>query len=120
MREVKEKEMKNLEDYETFELVEDVGQKCNESHWVVTRKAKHDWQKTQVKARLVAQGFQEVHKPQSDSPTVAKESLKILIALASNKEFELASMDVRMVFLQVKTLYRDFYMRPPEDQKVDG
>ena len=64
--------MKNLEDYETFELVEDVGQECNGSHWVVTRKAKHDWQKTQVKARLVAQGFQEVEKPQLYSPTVAK------------------------------------------------
>ena len=30
-----------------------------------------------------------------DLPTVAKESLKLLIALATNKDFELATMDIR-------------------------
>ena len=45
-------------------------------------------QKTQVKARLVVCGFQERDKPQSDSPTVAKESLKLLIMLAANEDVE--------------------------------
>ena len=39
---------------------------------VVTEKKQHDGQKTKVKARLVARGFQEALKPQSDSPTAAK------------------------------------------------
>ena len=68
----------------------------------------------QVKARLVAGGFQ------SDSPMVPKEGLKILIKLVSNEEFELASMDIRVTFFQGKTLDRDVYMRPQENQKVEG
>ena len=28
-------DIKNLEDYETFELVEDIGQETISSHWVV-------------------------------------------------------------------------------------
>ena len=75
----------------------------------------YDGQKTQFKARLVAQGLQEKDKPQSDSPTVAKKSLKLLIALAGNEEFELASMGIRAAFLQDKTLDREVFMRPLEN-----
>ena len=70
--------------------------------------------KTEFKARLVARGFQEIEKPQSDSPTVAKESLKLLIALAANNDFELTSMDIRTTILQAKTLEREVFMKPPE------
>ncbi len=45
--------------------------------------------------RLVPCGFQEKDKSQLDLPTVAKESLKLLISLAMNKDFELATMDIR-------------------------
>ena len=41
------KEMKNMEYYEMFELVEDVGQEYIGSRWVITQKKKHDGQKTQ-------------------------------------------------------------------------
>ena len=75
-------------------MVEDVGQECIGSRWVIMQKEKHDGQKTQFKARLVAWGYQERDKPQSDSPTVSKESLKLLIALAMNEDFELALMDI--------------------------
>ena len=62
--EAQKKEVQNLEDYERFELVEDVGQECIRSQWVITQKEDHDGQKTKFKARLVAQGFQEIVKPQ--------------------------------------------------------
>ena len=68
----------------------------------------------------MAGGFQEVDKPQSDSPTVAKESLKLLIALAANEGFELASMDISAAFLQGNTLNRDVIMKPPGDQQMEG
>ena len=113
VNEAKIKEIQNLEDYETFELVEDIGQECIGSRCVITQKEKHDGQMTQFKARLVAQIFQEKYKLQSDSPTVAKESLKLLIVLAANEDFELASMDIRAAFLQAKTLDREVYMKPP-------
>lgn len=38
------------------------------SQWVVTEKQKHDGQKHKIKAILVARGYQERTKPQSDAP----------------------------------------------------
>ena len=49
-----------------------------------------------------------------------KESLKLLIALAANNDFELASIDIRAAFLPVKTLDREVFMKHPEDQRVEG
>ena len=69
-------EVSNLLDYDVFEEVEDKGQETIGSRWVVKAKERHDGQKQKTKARLVAQGFQETMKPQSDSPTVSKEYLK--------------------------------------------
>ena len=57
------------------------------SYWVITQKEKHDGQQTEYKARLVAWGFQETVKPQSDSPTISKESFKLLMVIAANNDF---------------------------------
>ena len=89
----KKAEMKNLQDYETFIEVKDEGQTRVGSRWVITEKEQLDGQKTKVKARLVARSFQETLKPQSDSPMAAKESFKLLIALAANFHFKIASVD---------------------------
>ena len=78
VKEAKATEIDNLMDYDVFEEVEVKGQETISSRWIVTAKEKHDGQKKKTKARLVARGFQESMKPQSDSPTVSKESLKIL------------------------------------------
>ena len=43
-------------------------------------KGSNNGQKTQIKERLMMQGFEEVEKPLSDSPTLGKESLKVLVA----------------------------------------
>ena len=75
-------------DYDVFEEVLDEGQETIGSRWVVTEKEKHDGQKLQTKARLVARGFQETMKPQSDSPTVSKESFKILMVISVNSDFK--------------------------------
>ena len=65
-----------MEYYDTFELVEDTEQDCIGSRREITQKEKHDRQETKFKAQLVAWGFQERDRPQSDSPKVAKKSLK--------------------------------------------
>ena len=54
VKDAKVKEIKNLEDYETFQIVEDVGQEMIGSRWVVTKKENYDGQKTEYKACLVA------------------------------------------------------------------
>ena len=94
VKEAKISEVNNLLDYEVFEEVEDKGQETIGRGCVVTAKEKHDGQKQQSKARLVAHGFPETLKPQSDSPTVSKKSFKLLMAVAANSNFKLASVDI--------------------------
>ena len=103
-----------------FEEIKDEGQRTIGSRWVVTTKEKHDGQKQKTKARLVARGFQETLKPQSDSPTVSKESFKMFMAVAANSNFMLASVDIRAAFLQSRTLDRDIFMKPPPDIRRAG
>ena len=118
--EAKKSELKNLADYETFEEVEDCGQERISSRWVITMKEAHDGQKKKYKARLVARGFQENIPPQSDSPTVLRESNKLFSAVAANQEFKLVSVDIRAAFLQSKELKREVYVVPPKDISEPG
>ena len=76
VKEAKQKEIDNLDNYKVYEKVKDVGQPRIGARWVVTEKEKSDGQKTKVKARLVARGFQEQDKQQSDSPTAQRDSLR--------------------------------------------
>jgi len=115
--EAKENEIQNLKTYETFEEIKDEGQETIGSRWIITEKQKHDGQKHAYKARLVAKGFQEIDQPQSDSPTAAKESFKLLMALAANQNFKVVSMDIRAALLQAKTLDREVFVRQPNDIK---
>ena len=107
----KRTEMNNLQDYETFIEVKDDGQSCIVSRWVITEKEQHDGQKTKCKVRLVAQGFQESLKPQSDSPRAVKESFKLLMELSTNFGFKLASVDICAAFLQSKVLDREMFVK---------
>jgi len=45
----------------------------------VTEKQVHDGQKTKIKGRIVAKGFQESNKPQADSPTVFTQPVGFLL-----------------------------------------
>ena len=76
--------------------------------------------KQACKARFVARGFQESLKPQSDSPIASKDSFKMLMAVAANSKFNLASVDIRAAFLQSKVLDRDVFVEPPTDVKKQG
>ena len=68
----------------------------------------------------MAIGFQEIDKPQSDLPMVGKESLKLVIALAADKDLNLASMNIKAEFLQGNILNRGVFMKPQEDQRIYG
>ena len=46
----------------------------------------------------MAKGFQENEKPQIDSPPVSCESLKTFIAIASNDQFKICTVDITVVF----------------------
>ena len=100
--------------------IEDCGQERITSRWVITKKEQADGQKSDYKGRLVARGFQETSPPQSDSPTMRRESLKLLLAVAANEGFSLRSVDIRAAFLQAKGLEREVFMAPPKDIQKPG
>ena len=49
-----------------------------------------------------------------------KESFKLLISIAANNGLRLASLDIRTAFLQSKALYRNVFIKPPDDIKMPG
>ena len=119
--EAKEKEIENLKKYEVFEKVKDEGQQSIGTRWVITQKENHDGQKTQFKARLVARGFQEVEKVQSDSPTALRDSFRIFLSLAATTRIEkLRSIDIRAAFLHSDKLKREVFVRLPKDIAEEG
>ena len=72
------------------------------------------------KARLVAKGFQDVDASitRSDSPTCAKESLRLVLAIVASKCWSLNSMDIKTAFLQGMTFDRDVFLLPPREANV--
>ena len=117
--EAKQKEIENLEKYGVFEGVEYEGQETVGSRWVITRKEKADGQKKNVKERLVAKGFQEKEAPQSDSPTMLRESMKMFFSVAANEDFELRKINIRTAFLQANQLDTKVFLQSPKDIKRD-
>ena len=121
VKEAKMREIENLESYDVYERVEDKGQVCVGARWVVTEKQGHDGQKMKVKARLVARGFQEIDKEQSDSPTAQRESLRLFLAAAANIGVQsLRSIDISAAYLQSDELNRDVFLEVPKDIREDG
>ena len=119
--EAKDKEIENLKKYEVFEKVKDEGQQSIGTRWVITQKENHDGQKTQFKARLVARGFQEVEKVQSDSPTALRDSFRMFLSLAATTRIEkLRSIDIRAAFLQSDKLKREVFVKLPKDIAEEG
>ena len=118
--EAKESEITNFNRFEAYEEVDDIGQTRITSRWVVTEKEAHDGMKKRIKARLVVRGFQEEEDPRSDSPTLAKESLKTMMAIAANEKFTTKCMDITNAYLQGKEITRDVFVEPPSDYKKEG
>ena len=70
---------------------------------------------------MVAKGFQEKEKVQSDSPTVHKDSMKLFFAMAAIIGVEtISSLDITAAFLQAETLKRNVFVDPPKDVKEEG
>ena len=70
---------------------------------------------SEVRARLVARGYEEQEEVISDSPTVDQVNIKILLAIAASKGWKVVSSDVKSAFLQGKEITRDVIMKPPPE-----
>ena len=70
-------DIEKLVQFDTYEEVNDNGQRVLSTRWVITNK------NGQTKARLVVRGFEEkdLEIPR-DSPTVGKRAMRLLISIA--------------------------------------
>ena len=118
IREAKEVELKKWVDEKVYEDVEDIGQECLSTTWVMTEKLVDG--KSVVKARLVVRGFEEVEKARADSPTCAKEDIRLLLTVAAAREWKIHSLDVKAAFLQGKRIEREVYLKAPKEKTSPG
>ena len=103
--EAKQKELENFQRYGAYKTITDEGQPRLTSGWVITEKLYGDV--VGCKARLVVHGNQEEYDVRSDSPTVTKQTLRLVFALAAQYGWEVITSDVTSAFLQSDKLDDD-------------
>ena len=71
-----------------------------------------------MRARLVARGFEEVENVPSDSPTVDKCNMRLLLLTATSMDWIVETSDAKSAFLQGKQLDRTVIISPPREANV--
>ena len=112
-KQAKEVELSKLQGFDSFELVEDEGQYRISCRWVLWKKGE------ETRARLVARGFEETDEVPSDSPTVDKSNIRLLLTIAQSYGWTIKCSDVKSAFLQGKQLERLVTMVPPKEANVE-
>ena len=112
--EAKRQELEKLKEFETYEVVNDVGQERITTTWVLTEKGE------EVRARLTARGFQEEEEFPKDSPTLQKHSMRLILMLAVSLSWIIETTDVKSAFLQGSRLERIVHVLPPKEAEAVG
>ena len=110
--EAKQKELDKLLHFDTYDIIEDEGQEYITTLWVITMKGE------EVRARLTAKGFQEIHDVPKESPTMHKHTLRIILAIAATKGWQISASDVKSAFLQGNELDRIVLVKPPKEANL--
>jgi len=109
----KEIELQKLQSFSVYDEVPECGQTCISTRWILWNKG------DEVRARLVARGFEEdTSRIDVDSPTVGKSTVRMLLAIASSKHWNIKSTDIKSAFLQGNALQREVYICPPKEAQV--
>ena len=82
-------ELQKLLDFDVYMEVDDKGQDGISTTWVVTKNGE------QIKARLMARGFEEVEEVEKDSQTVSKSTMRILMSVAVSKGWTVNSLWIK-------------------------
>jgi hypothetical protein len=109
----KEVELDKIKEFDTYEEVTDVGQNRISTTWVLW------WKGDEVRARLVARGFEEEAEVRSDSPTIGKSMMRVMLAIASSKHWKVSTTDIKSAFLQGRKMERDVYIVPPKEACIE-
>ena len=109
-------EIEKYRKFQAFEEVQDEGQDCIPTRWVIT-KQKEDGKNAPYKARLCMRGDLEVGKEnlRADAPTASKEALKIALMISANENFKVKAGDIKSAFLQGEKMDRELFVRPPKE-----
>lgn len=104
-------ELEKLKRFNVYDIVDQPPDKenCVSSRWVLTYKGE------EIRARLVARGFEETHDIQVDAPTVSKSVLRMFLTIVASSGWDLKTTDIKSAFLQGKELERDVFLNPPKE-----
>ena len=114
VREAKKKELEKLNYWEAMEVIEDEGQFRISCTWVVWMKPQESGDE-ECRARLVARGYEEEYEVPSDSPTVDKACIRLIMMMCASNKWTIKTSDVKSAFLQGKELDRQVVMKPPRE-----
>jgi hypothetical protein len=99
-----------------------LGRKAIGCKWVYKVKRNADNVIEKWKARLVIQGFRQkegIDYTETFSPTVHIKSIKYILAIAAEKDYEIKQIDFDTAFLNA-TLEEEIYMKLPEGFHLEG
>ncbi|KAK3894704.1 hypothetical protein Pcinc_001550 [Petrolisthes cinctipes] len=110
-------EMSSIQESDVYELVElPKGSKALKCRWVFKKKILSNGSVERYKARLVAQGCSQkfgIDYDETFCPVARFESVRTVLALASQRGMKLHHMDVTTAFLN-GTLMEEVYMKQPD------
>ena len=72
-------------------------------------------QNNEVRARLVARGYDETTVTQNNSPTISKSVMRLFIAISVQHHSKIKTTDIKSTFLE---LTRDVYIQLPKEEGV--
>ena len=115
----KRTELEKFDEFDVYDEVIDEGQKTIGCRWVLTEKFKEG--KKCVKARLCVRGdLEDTQEIRTDSPTVRKGNINILLVVAATEGWTITTSDVTAAFLQSGQIERDIFVKPPCERRVPG
>ena len=117
VREAKKKELEKLKYWDAVDVIEDEGQFRISCTWVVWMKPLESGDE-ECRARLVARGYEEEYEVQSDSPTVDKACIRLIMMMCASNKWTIKTSDVTSAFLQGMELDRLVVIKPPRESGV--
>jgi len=117
-----DEELNNMERLKVFSVIKNIPKNANivSSKWIFKYKRNAEGNVIKRKARLVARGFTQeygIDFYETFSPTLKQDSLRLIIALAVQYNFEIKQIDITAAYLNAP-LSENIFMKPPKGHKA--